>query len=255
MDKAAPRAATIPRAGLMAMTVDGGNQSWMRFWDTEPSIYVSPRHLDSHYNHIANDILRVLPGRQPRVLDHGCGEALHAGRVASACSALYLCDAAPKLRARLAERFATDPRIKVIAPEAVEELPEGSLDLVVANSLVQYLTPAALGQLVATWHRMLKPGGRLIIADVITPQQTALADAAALLRFAARSGFLLDAALGLIRTFFSDYRRLRTTLGLTRYSEAEILNLLRRNNFSAERLEPNFGYNDARLAVVGAKRG
>jgi SAM-dependent methyltransferase len=236
------------------MTADV-NQSWTRFWDTDHSVYVSARHLDSHYSHIADDILRALPQGQPRVLDHGCGEALHAGRIASACSALYLCDAAPKLRARLAERFASEAGIAVLAPGAVESLPEGTLDLVVANSLVQYLTPSALAALLITWCRALKPGGRLIIADVITPQQTAVTDATALLRFAAKRGFLMDAVAGLARTFFSDYRRLRSQLGLTRYSEAELINLLQSHGFSAKRLQPNFGYNDARLAVVATKRG
>jgi SAM-dependent methyltransferase len=154
------------------------------------------------------------------------------------------------LRARLSERFAQEPNIEVLAPSAVEALPERSLDLVVANSLVQYLSQDALKELLRTWRRLLKPDGRLVLADIITPEQTAMTDAAALLRFAARSGFFFDAAFGLVRTFFSDYRRLRTELGLTRYSEAELLGLLAQGGFAGERLEPNFGYNHARLAVI-----
>jgi SAM-dependent methyltransferase len=238
--------------GAVRMTTDI-NQGWTRFWDTNHSVYVSPRHLDRHYHHIAGDILRVLPEGAPRVLDHGCGEALHARMVAGKCGALLLCDAAPNLRARLAERFADERRIEVLSPGAVENLPDNSLDLVVANSLVQYLDRAALVALLGVWRRILKPGGRLIIADVITPAQTAVTDALALLRFAAANGFLFDALKGLTRTFFSDYRKLRARLGLTRYAEAELIKLLRENGFSAARLEPNFGYNDARLAVAGAK--
>ena len=231
------------------------NRSWARFWDTNHSVYVSPRHLDSHYRRIADDILGALPPGAPRVLDHGCGEALHAGRVAERCSGLILCEAAPKLRTRLAERFAGEPRIEVIAPDRVEALPEASLDLIVANSLVQYLSPAELKAVLPVWRRALKPAGRLIIADVITPQQSVVTDATALLRFAAKNGFLIDALGGLIRTFFSDYRRLRAELGLTRYSEAGLLELLSENAFSATRLEPNFGYDHARLAVVATRLG
>jgi SAM-dependent methyltransferase len=231
------------------------NQRWTRFWDTNHSVYVSPRHLDSHYRHIADDIIRVLPHAQARVLDHGCGEALHARRVADACGALYLCDAAPTLRTRLAERFADAPRIRVVSPGEVETLRDGELDLVVANSLAQYLRPSDLAKLIALWRRLLKPEGRLILADIITPDQTAVTDATALLRFAAANGFLLDAVAGLARTFFSDYRKLRAELGLTRYSEAELIGMLGENGFEAQRLHPNFGYNDARLAVVAKKRG
>lgn len=234
------------------MTIDI-NQGWTRFWDTNHSVYVSPLHLDRHYLHIAGDILRVLPEGAPRVLDHGCGEALHASSVAGECGALLLCDAAPNLRTRLAERFADERRIEVLSPSAVENLPDGGLDLVVANSLIQYLDRAELLALLGVWRRILKPDGRLIIADVITPAQTAVTDATALLRFAAANGFLFDALKGLTRTFFSDYRKLRAQLGLTRYAEEELLKLLRENGFNATRLEPNFGYNSARLAVAGTK--
>jgi SAM-dependent methyltransferase len=229
------------------------NNAWTKFWDTNHSVYVSPRHLDRHYRHIAGDILRVLPHGEARILDHGCGEALHARMVAEACGALLLCEAATNLRARLGERFADEPRIEVLSPDAVEILPSASLDLVVANSLVQYLDRSEFLALLGVWRRILKPGGRLIVADVITPAQTAATDAAALLRFAAANGFLLDAVKGLARTFFSDYRKLRTQLGLTRYAEQDLLRLLRENGFKAERLEPNFGYNKARLAVIGSK--
>ena len=231
------------------------NQRWTRFWDTNHSVYVSPRHLDSHYRHIADDILRVVSHRGARILDHGCGEALHARRVAKACGALYLCGAAPNLRTRLVERFAGEPKISVLSPGAVESLPDGALDLVVANSLAQYLRPSDLTKLIILWRRLLKADGRLILADIITPDQTALTDATALLRFAASNGFLLDAVGGLARTFFSDYRKLRAELGLTRYAEAELIALLGEHEFSAERLEPNFGYNNARLAVMAKKRG
>jgi SAM-dependent methyltransferase len=245
----------LPLADQVTCMATDINQRWTRFWDTNHSVYVSPRHLDSHYRHIADDILRVLPHAQARVLDHGCGEALHARRVADACGALYLCDAAPTLRTRLADRFADERKIGVLSPDDVETLPEGELDLVVANSLAQYLPPSDLTKLVVLWRRLLKPDGRLILADIITPDQTAVTDATALLRFASRNGFLLDAVGGLARTFFSDYRKLRAELGLTRYAEADLVNLLNGHGFSAERLEPNFGYNNARLAVIAKKRG
>jgi hypothetical protein len=105
-----------------------------------------------------------------------------------------------------------------------------------------------------TWHRLLKPDGRLILADIITPGQTAITDAASLLRFAAKSGFLRDALIGLARTAFSDYRKLRAELGLTRYGEGELIGLMGESGFEAQRLRPNFGYNDARLAVIAKKR-
>jgi SAM-dependent methyltransferase len=229
-------------------------QDWINYWDSDHPIYVSARHFDVHYRTIAADIVRCLPSSDARVLDHGCGEALHADDIARNCGGLFLCEAAPTLRSRLAERFADNEKIRVIGPDEVERLPAECLNLVVANSVAQYLKRSELEALLASWRRILKPGGRLVIADVIDPQHGAVTDAAALLRFAAANGFLIAACLGLARAFFSPYRKLRAELGLSAYTEGEMQALLDRAGFAAERLSRNFGHNQARMAFAAAKR-
>ncbi len=165
--------------------------SWREFWDRDTPIYVSARHKARHYAGLADEIAALVPHPGAVVLDHGCGEALFADRIAEACGRLLLCDASPRRRDALARRFAGSPRIAVLAPEDVAALPAASLDLVVANSLAQYLTDAELAACLRDWRRALKPGGRLVLADVIPPQLGAVADATALLAFARREGFLL----------------------------------------------------------------
>lgn len=228
-------------------------QDWVSFWDSDHPIYVNARHFDVHYRAIAADIVRLLPSAEARVLDHGCGEALHAGAVAAKCGGLFLCEAAPSARARVAARFANEPKIRVIGPGEVARLPAACLDLIVANSLVQYLKREELTALLATWRRALKPGGKLVIADVIGPKQSAAADALALLRFAAAHGFLIAACFGLVRTVFSRYRKLRAELGLAHYTEREMLDLLRHAGLSAKRLAENFGHNQERMAFEAIK--
>jgi SAM-dependent methyltransferase len=228
-------------------------QDWVSFWDSDHPIYVSARHFDVHYRAIAADIIRHLPSAEARVLDHGCGEALHADSIAAKCGGLFLCEAAPTVRARVAARFANEPKIRVIGPDEVERLPAACLDLVVANSLVQYLKRDELVALLATWRRILKPHGKLVIADVIGSKQSALAAAIELLRFAAANGFLIAASLGLVRTTFSRYPKLRAELGLARYDESEMLDLLRRSGFMPKRLARNFGHNQQRMAFEAIK--
>ena len=228
-------------------------KDWVSFWDSDHPIYVNARHFDVHYRAIAADIVRLLPSAEARVLDHGSGEALYADDVAAKCGGLFLCEAAPGVRARVAARFAGNEKIRVIGPPEVERLPAGCLDLVVANSLIQYLRRDEFKALLAVWRRLLKPGGKLVIADVIGPEQSAAADAAALLRFAARNGFLIAAIFGLARTVFSRYRKLRAELGLAHYGEGEMLDLLRAAGFSPRRLARNFGHNQRRMAFEAAK--
>jgi SAM-dependent methyltransferase len=220
---------------------------WRSFWDSAHSIYVNARHKDVHYREIADQIAAFVPGREARVLDFGCGEAIHADRVAAVAGEVLLSDSAPSVRAAMSARFAANPRIKVLSPEDVAKLPDRGIDLIVANSVVQYLKSEELGSLLALWRRLLSPSGVLIVADVIPPDVGALSDVTALLRYAAKHGFLIAALLGLARTAVSPYRKLRSQLGISQYTEAEFVQRLKAAGFTAERLAKNMEHNPARM--------
>ncbi len=225
--------------------------AWIAFWDSKHTIYVNARHRQLHYRTIAQDLLAYVPPRAD-VLDYGCGEALSAELIVPPARRLILCEAAPKLHAELHRRYATGPSIAVRRPDEVERLPDGLLDLVVMHSVAQYLSANELHALLLLFHRLLRRGGRLIIADVLTPELSAATDALALLRFAALNGFLTAAVFGLVRTLLSPYWRLRSRLGLTRYSEAAMLGKLVATGFSARRI-PNLGHNPARMGFLAER--
>ena len=226
---------------------------WVSFWDSDHPIYVNARHFDVHYRAIADDIVALIPSPAAYVLDHGCGEALHADTIARHCAELLLCEAAPTVRARIADRFKAEPKIRAISPDEVEMLPANSIDLVVANSLLQYLKRGELDAALASWKRVLKPGGRLVVADILGHHQSMPKDAFALLSFAAKNGFLIAAFFGLVRTVFSDYGKIRAKLGVAQYSEDEMLGILRAAGFNAKRLAKNFGHNQQRMAFEAVK--
>jgi SAM-dependent methyltransferase len=222
-------------------------RDWASFWDQPHSIYVNKRHSDVHYRDIAAGIVALLPKREARVLDYGCGEAVHADLVANAAAELVLCDVAPSVRAHLVRRFGENPKIRVLAPEEIERLPAQSFDLVIANSLVQYVSSAQLDSLLVVWRRLLAPGGTLTLADVVPPHVGPLNDAVALALYAAKNGFFLAAIVGTVRTFFSPYRRVRQQLGISRYSEDEFLQKLTASGFAGVRLPFNLEHNAARM--------
>ena len=229
--------------------------SWRDFWNGEHAIYVSPRHKALHYRQIATDLIGHIPAPDAVVLDHGCGEALDAARVAAACGKLYLCEAAPSVRDKLRAMLGGKPNVAVVSPEEVEALPAETLDLVVANSLIQYLSRDELVALLATWRGKLKPGGKLVVADIIPPDVSPLTDASQLLAFAWRGGFLTAALAGLVRTAFSDYRKLRAEYGLSTYRIDEIAALITAAGFENVTPAKNFGHNPHRLTLVGRKAG
>jgi SAM-dependent methyltransferase len=230
------------------------SSGWLKFWDSSHSIYVNARHRDVHYSLIARQIAALVPSPQARVLDYGCGEALHADLVAAAAGELMLCEGAPRVRAGIAARFAGNAKIRAVAPEEVERLADHSLDLIVLHSVAQYLTPEELAKLFALFHRLLNAGGVLVVSDVIPPDVAASTDALALLRFGAENEFFVAAVTGLVRTVLSDYWRLRTRYGLTRYGEAAMTEKLAAAGFAAQCAARNIGHNQARMAFMARPR-
>lgn len=229
--------------------------SWIEFWNSANSIYVGPEHLRAHFETLGRDLASLLPPQGPLViLDYGCGDALAVEHLRAGTNTLLLYDASAEVRRRLRVRLGTARDIRILEDSEVESLPSGSLDVVIASSLLQYVDENALVPLLRRWHEWLKPGGVLIVADVISPDTGMVSDIRDLMTLAWKEGFFLSAAFGLIRTYFSDYRRLRRDVGLMRYRPSEFLERLRSAGFLGEQLPRNPGPNRHRYAFRGLKR-
>jgi SAM-dependent methyltransferase len=225
-------------------------REWIDWYDSNHTIYANARHKDVHFRRIAEDIASYVPAPDAAVVDYGCGEALHADIVAAAAGRLILAEPAQGVRARVAARFAGNAKITVCGTDDTVALPEHSIDLVVMHSVTQYLTAAELDAALERIRRLIAPAGLLVLGDVLAPGVPALTDAIALLRFGLKDGFFFPALVSLVRTLFSSYWTLRTSLGLTRYSEAAFAAKLALHGFSAARQPQNNGHNAARMTFV-----
>jgi ubiquinone/menaquinone biosynthesis C-methylase UbiE len=223
---------------------------WIDYYDSTHTIYASKLHRDLHFQLIAKDIIGYIASPEAVVLDYACGEALSATKVAEACGQLILAEPAPGVRGRLIARFAPDTRIRVRSLDDLRKMAEKSIDLAVMNSVAQYMTSAELDTAFAVVKRLLKPGGRLVVGDILRPEIGVARDVTALLRFAGKHGFLKDAMIGLVSTALSDYRHLRTRIGLQRYGEAEMIAKLAAAGFTASRAPFNIGHNPWRMTFV-----
>jgi SAM-dependent methyltransferase len=161
-----------------------------------------------------------------------------------------LAEAAPNVRASLTMRYAGHAKIAVITAEQAAALSKGSFDLIVMHSVAQYLSGPELARLLAMFRALLKPKGLFVLGDIVPPHFAAPSAALALLRFGAANGFFWPAAFGLIRIFLSDYLRLRKTVGLSHYTEAAMLEKLKRAGFAPERAARNIGHNQHRMTFL-----
>src|ERR1700674_1884793 len=223
---------------------------WIDYYDSTHTIYASRLHRDLHFQLIARDIIGYIASPDAVVLDYACGEALSAARVAEVCGQLILAEPAPGVRGRLIARFAPNTRIRVRSLDDLRKMAEKSVDLAVMNSVAQYMTPAEFDSALAVVRRLLKPGGRLVLGAILRPEVGIIRDVMALLRFALAHGFLKDALIGLISTALSDYRQLRSRVGLRRYGETEMIAKLAASGFTASRAHFNIGHNPWRMTFV-----
>ena len=222
---------------------------WIDYYDSTHTIYASKLHRDLHFQIIARDIIGYISSPDAVVLDYACGEALSAAKVADACGKLYLAEPAPGVRGRLIARFAPNTKIRVRSLDDLRKMDE-SVDLVVMNSVAQYMTPDELDSALAVIRRLLKPDGRLVLGDILRPEVGMARDVLALLKFASTHGFLKDALYGLASTALSDYRQLRTRVGLQRYGEDAMIEKLAAAGFTASRAHLNIGHNPWRMTFV-----
>ena len=237
-------AARCSRCGAHDVTAD-----WLAFWDTSHPIYVNARHKDVHYRLIAQAIARAGAGacRARARLRLRRGAARRSGRGGGRRTPAVRRRAGRARRDRRALcRQSENPRARAGGGRsACRSIRSISSCCIRSRSTSRRRKPARCSQCSTGCCRA---DGVLVVSDVIPPNVPAVTDALALLRFGAANGFLFAALAGLVRTRLSDYWRLRTRFGLTRYSEAAMIEKLAAAGFTARRAADNIGHNQARMA-------
>jgi SAM-dependent methyltransferase len=178
-------------------------QSWLDFWNAPNAIYVSRRHQNAHYAKVLSGVRRFVPaGGTAVVLDWGCGDALAANDLAKTCRTLLLFDRADNTRRRLLSNYAGSPKIRVLGDVELDAVPPASVDLIIVNSVVQYLDQRQFAEALHVFHRLLKSDGKLLLGDIVVPDTPLLSHVTTFLRFAWQNGFFIAAVFGLARNFF-----------------------------------------------------
>ena len=102
-----------------------------------------------------------------RVLDFGCGFGFVAALVAPRVAQVLAWDAAARMRHAARERLAGHRNARVLE-EPGPRAAGVRFDLILVNSVVQYMTSADFDGWLVAWRGLLAPAGRLVLSDVIT---------------------------------------------------------------------------------------
>jgi len=229
----------------------GRPETWLEFWEEPPGAFGPDARNRGQAAQVARAAIEALGlGAGDRLLDWGCGYGLGARVYDEAGIAVLLFDRS--VHARRAARRLAGAGV-VLSEAGLADLEPASLDAVVVHSVVQYLDEPELEALLGLACELLKPGGRLLLADLIPPDAGLLADLKA---FLPRRPGSLPRRLrhGLELTLRRDYGRLRRTSGLLRLDRDEAGRLLGDAGFDMQELPANAGPNRSRWSAVGTRR-
>lgn len=131
----------------------------------------------SHLRHLLTSY--ELDVRNRKVLEFGCNVGGSAIVLAALGARVTALDADPAMLRIARANFARYGLSDEIALLSVDEgaplpLPDESQDIVIANSVLEYVRPEELGMVIGELHRILRPGGKLLIcgtASRIAPRE------------------------------------------------------------------------------------
>jgi len=184
------------------------------------------------------------------VLDFGCGLGFVSALLAAKVKNLFYWDYSENMLATAGARLATlgnAQAVNLSGPGGdLDQI--GDLDLIVVNSVVQYMSEDDLKDWLAKWKSMLGTAGVLVISDLILPQPAFFKEVSDSLKFSARQGFLVRTIL---KNFaqYARYLKARRDAPMMRYSKASFSRLAENSGFSVDFLADNLTYRTNRYSA------
>ena len=173
---------------------------WIDYWQTLPKgrLFFSPEAEEVARN------LRPILSPSMRVLDYGCGYGGVTRLIAPYIKQISFWDAAASMRDAAAQALAD-------VPNAVPWDNHGGFDLILVNSVVQYMSEQELSEHLREWFYLLNPHGSLLLADLLLTNHRVISDILSLLSFSIRRGYFFSA----LRNTLAERRRYDRTAAAT----------------------------------------
>jgi SAM-dependent methyltransferase len=184
--------------GLTGTSASYSRDGWATYWEGLGGTQSFFREQAREY--VAN--LECAVGLNPnaRVLDFGCGFGFVAELLAPKVGQVFLWDTSSNMRRRARLKLASHKNIRFLdlsEPQAIAR--DLKFDLIVVNSVVQYMSLEQFAACLVMWRTMLASTGRIVVSDLIPIHYNSMSDIVDLIKFNIRRHVLGSALLQVVR--------------------------------------------------------
>ena len=221
---------------------------WAAYWEGLGGTESFFREQAKEY--VVNLESAVTLNRNAHVLDFGCGFGFVAETLAPKVGKVFLWDASANMRRRTRYNLAPHQNIHFLdlsEPQAIAR--ELKFDLVIVNSVVQYMSLDQFAASLMMWRTMLAAGGRIVVSDLIPPDHNSISDLVDLLKFSIRRNVLGSALLQAMRDL-GRYWMMRRSCPLARIGVEELSEISKAADLSLSCLPSNLTQFRRRLTAV-----
>ena len=165
----------------------GHEMSWSEYWERLESGDLLFREQSDEY--VARLLAAVPVHSRTRVLDFGCGFGFVASALAQRVGSVAVWDPSPRMRSRASVMLKPHANARLI--DLSQTAPAERFDLILVNSVAQYMTSAEFDVWLERWRNLLVESGRLVLSDLLPPAHDTWVDVIDILRFSSRRRILL----------------------------------------------------------------
>jgi cyclopropane fatty-acyl-phospholipid synthase-like methyltransferase len=198
----------------------------------------------------ANLECAVALNRNAHVFDFGCGFGFVAEILMPKVGQVFLWDASANMRRRARRNLANHQNIRFLDlsdPQAIAR--ELKFDLILVNSVVQYMALEQFAACLMMWRYMLAVGGHIVVSDLIPRDYNSISDLDDLLKFSIRRNVFGSALLQGVRDL-GRYWMMRRSCPLARIALEELNEISKAADLSVSCLRTNLTHFRRRLTAV-----
>jgi protein-L-isoaspartate O-methyltransferase len=231
----------------MQLATQRNGPDWASYYEALPSdLDQTPKEATDYVTRLTR-IVALRP--EMDVLDFGCGLGFVTALIAPLVQSVYVWDNVERMRRCAVERARKSGRVRILDWPGSTRAPATTFDLVLVNSVVQYMSERELASWMAAWRGLLKIGGIVVLSDVIPPDSTFAKEVRDTIWFAFRSRVLFRDPRKLFKEYqrYSQTRRLAPMLRLT---SERVQELGHEAGLEARRLPTNLTFRTNRLSFI-----